>query len=310
MKILVTPRSFGKNDDAPFKLLEGKGVEIVRNDTGGIMSEEAMKAAVKGVEGIIVGVDPLTAGVMSEAPELRAVAKYGVGTDNIDLGYCSANGIKVSITTGANSGAVADYTFALMLALARKIVPIDKQCREKDWTKITTSDVAGKTLGLIGLGSIGKNVVSRAKGFDMRVLAYRRSWDEKYAAEAGVEYATVDEICAQSDFISLHAPLTDETRNVIGQREISLMKPGAFVINTSRGGLIDEDALLDALESRRIGGAGLDVFAKEPPEDVRWFSLDNVVLGSHCAASTTGAADMMSLMSAKNLLCDLGLTGE
>ena len=307
MKILITPRSFGKHDDYPFKLLEEKGAEIVRNDTGGIMTEAAMKIAIAGAEGVIIGVDPLNSDVMSEAPGLRAVAKYGVGTDNIDLEYCKAKDIKVSITTGANSEAVADYTFALILALARKVIIIDGKCRERDWAKITTSDVAGKTIGLIGLGSIGKGVVSRAKGFGMRVLAYRRNWDEKYAAEAGVEYAAVDEICRECDFISLHVPLTDESRNIIGKREIEMMKQSAFIVNTSRGGLIDEEALLAALIEGRIAGAGLDVFEKEPPDDDRWYALDNVVMGSHCAASTIGAAESMSLMSAQNLLKDLGL---
>ena len=307
MKILVTPRSFGKHDDAPFRLLEAKGAEITRNETGGIMAEETLKAAIAGAEGVIVGVDPLTREVMSNAPGLRAVAKYGVGTDNIDLDYCEEKGIKVSITAGANSDAVADYTFALMLALARKVITIDAQCRRRDWAKITTSDVAGRTLGLIGLGAIGKGVAARAKGFGMRVLAYRRHWDEAYAAEAGVEYATVEEICKSCDFISLHTPLTDETRNIIGKRELGLMKPGAFLVNTARGGLIDEEALLAALEGRAIGGAGLDVFAAEPPDDGRWYALDNVVLGSHCGASTEGAAANMGLMSAKNLLRDLGL---
>ena len=307
MKVLITPRSFGKHSEVPFRMLEEKGISITRNETGGIMTEEDMKTAIAGASGVIIGVDPLNASVLAEAPELRAVAKYGVGTDNIDLKYCEEKGIKVSITTGANSEAVADYTFALILALARKVIEIDSHCREKDWTKITTSDVGGKTLGLIGLGSIGKGVVKRAKGFGMEVLAYRRNWDEDYGREAGVEHATVDEICKRSDFISLHTPLTEETKNIIGGRELEMMKPGVFIINTARGGLIDEDALLAALESGRIGGAGLDVFAHEPPDDERWYGLKNVVMGSHCGASTTGAAESMSLMSAGNLLTDLGL---
>ena len=310
MKILITPRSFGKNDDTPFKMLESKGIEIVRNDTGGIMTEDALKTAVKGVDGIIIGVDPLTADVMAVAPGLRAVAKYGVGTDNIDLDYCKEKGILVSKTVGANSEAVADYTFALILALARKVLVIDRQCRKKDWAKITTSDVSGKKLGLIGLGAIGKGVGKRAKGFGMEILAYDLYWDEEFAKENGVKYAAVDEIIKGCDFISLHVPLTDETQNIIGKRELELMKPGSFIVNTARGGLIDEKALLDALESGIVGGAGLDVFAEEPPADERWYNLDNVVLGSHCSASTTGASIMMGLMSAENLLRDLGLNEE
>ena len=307
MKVLITPRSFGKNDDTPFRMLEAKGIEIVRNDTGGIMTEEALKTAVKGIDGIIIGVDPLTADVMANAPGLRAIAKYGVGTDNIDLDYCKEKGIPVSKTVGANSEAVADYTFALILALARKVLVIDRQCRKKDWKKITTSDVSGKKIGLIGLGAIGKGVVKRAAGFGMEILAYDLCWDDEFAKENGVGYAAIDEIIRSCDFISLHVPLTEETKNLIGKRELELMKPGAFIVNTARGGLIDEKALLDALESGLIGGAGLDVFAEEPPADERWYNLDNVVLGSHCSASTTGASDMMGLMSAENLLRDLGL---
>jgi len=307
MKVLVTPRSFGKHNEAHFKMLEDAGLTVVRNDTGGIMTEDQMKAAIIGCAGVISGVDPLNAAVMAGAPELKAVAKYGVGTDNIDLDYCKEKGITVSITTGANSEAVADYAFALILALARKVLEIDSHCRKKDWSKITTSDVYGKTLGLVGLGSIGKGVVARAKGFGMKVLAYRRHWDEEYGRAAGVEYATVDEICKESDFISLHTPLTDETRNIIGRRELDMMKPGVFIVNTARGGLIDEDELLSALTEGRIAGAGLDVFATEPPDDDRWYALQNVVMGSHCGASTTGAAENMSLMAAQNLLRDLGL---
>jgi len=288
-------------------MLEEKGLSLVRNETGGIMTEEMMKDAIAGTSGVIIGVDPLNADVMARAPGLKAVAKYGVGTDNIDLDYCKENGIKVSITTGANSEAVADYTFALILALARKVVEIDCHCRDRDWAKITTSDVYSKTLGLIGLGSIGKGVAKRAKGFGMEILAYRRNWDAEYGRKAGVKYATVDEICERSDFISLHTPLTEETKNIIGKRELDMMKQGAFIVNTARGGLIDEDALLTALEKGRIAGAGLDAFALEPPEDERWYKLKNVIMGSHCGASTRGAAEMMSLMSAENLLKDLGL---
>jgi D-3-phosphoglycerate dehydrogenase len=288
-------------------LLDEKGVTVVRNETGGIMSEADLKAAIACADGVIIGVDPLTADVMSAAPGLKAVAKYGVGTDNIDLGYCEEHGIKLSKTVGANSDAVADYTFALMLALARKIVIIDAGCRQRDWSKITTSDVSGKTLGLIGLGAIGRGVVSRAKGFGMDVLAYDVYWDDDYAAQEGVVKAEIDDIVNRSDFISLHVPLTDATRHIVDGRRIGLMKPGAFIVNTARGGLIDEGALLSALTEKRIGGAGIDVFAEEPPEDDRWYALNNVVLGSHCAASTSGAAENMSMMATQNLIRDLGI---
>jgi D-3-phosphoglycerate dehydrogenase len=202
---------------------------------------------------------------------------------------------------------VADYTFALMLAVARKIIPIDAACRKNDWSKITAIDVFGKTLGLIGLGEIGKGVAVRAKGFGMKILAHDLFWDEDYAKSVGIKYAAPEEIYAKADFISIHTPLTEQTRNMIGGLQIEAMKPTAVIINTARGGIIDEGALLAALQSGRIYGAGIDAFKQEPPANPAWFLLDNVVLGSHCAASTAGATEQMGRMAAGNLIRDLGL---
>ena len=310
MKVLITPRSFGKNDSSPVELLKKHGIEIVENSTDGIMNEAQMKDAIASCDGIIIGVDPLNADVISAAPKLRAVAKYGVGVDNIDLKACAARGIPVSRTIGANSAAVADYAFGLMLAAAREIILIDRACRNGDWGKITTQDVSGKTLGLVGLGAIGRQMVQRAKGFGMKIMAYDIFWDEEYAAAEGIVKSDVDSICRECDFISLHLPLTDETRHLIGEGQIALMKPSAFIINTARGGIIDEDALLTALKNKRIAGAGLDVFEQEPPTNRDWFLLDNIVIGSHCAAATIDAADSMSRMAAHNLLVDLGLINQ
>lgn len=307
MKVLTTPRSYGKTDPQLFALLERAGLEVVRNGTGGILDKETMKRMLAGCDGVIVGVDPLDAEVLAAAPKLRAIAKYGVGVDNIDLEAAKARGIKVSRTVGANAEAVADYAMALMLAVARKAVMIDAHCRKGDWGKITTRDVSGATLGLLGLGAIGKNVARRAQGFGMTVLAHDPFWDAEYAAAHNILRAAPEEIYRQADFISLHLPLLPETRNCIGAAELAKMKPDTILINTARGGLVDEAALLDALESGRIYGAGIDAFAEEPPSDPRWLKLENVVLGSHCAASTTGAARNMGRMATENLIRDLGL---
>ncbi|MCL2492577.1 MAG: phosphoglycerate dehydrogenase [Clostridiales bacterium] len=304
-KVLITPRSFGKTDSALFDLLNENGISYRCNDTGNILSEDDMTDAIADCDGVIVGVDPLTAYVMSKAPHLKAIAKYGVGTDNIDLDYCGKNGIRVSVTQGANSDAVADFAFALMLALSRKIIQIDSKCKTGDWTKIVTNDVFGRTLGLFGLGTIGKKAAERATGFAMKIIAYDPYWDEAFAEKHNITYADPDTICSESDFISLHIPLEPETKNIIDERRISLMKPDAFLINTARGGLINEDALLVALKNRRIGGAGIDVFAIEPPQNNEWFHLDNVILGSHSAASTIGAANNMGMEAVKNIMRDL-----
>ncbi|MDR1157382.1 MAG: phosphoglycerate dehydrogenase [Oscillospiraceae bacterium] len=305
MRVLVTPRSFAKGDPRPLAYLEENGVSVVRNPGAGIMDEETMLAKIAGCVGVIIGVDPLSARVMEAAPGLRAVAKYGVGVDNIDLDYCAAHGIRVSRTVGANSEAVADYALALMLALARQVVSIDRRCRRKDWSKRTTADLSGRTLGLVGLGAIGRQVVRRARGFSMDIAAFDVAWDEAYARANGVRRLDIDEICTACDFISLHLPLLPETKHIIDARRLGLMKPTAYLINTARGGLVDDDALLASLRDRRIAGAGLDAFQQEPPENEEWYNLENIVIGSHCAASTAGAAHAMSRMAAENLLRDL-----
>ena len=304
-KILTTPRSYGRDMPELFAQLEAAGYEVVKNTTGGILEKEQMKALIADCVGVIVGVDPLDAEVLACAPRLRAIAKYGVGVDNIDMEYCEAHGIRVSRTVGANSEAVADYAMALMLAAARSVPVIDRRCRELNWGKLTTRDVSHATLGLFGLGAIGRLVAKRAQGFDMKVIAYDPCWPEAFARENHIERADAETIFRTADFISLHLPLTPETEGFVGERELGMMKPDAILINTARGGLVDEAALLRALQENRIGGAGLDAFAHEPPEDDGWFAQDNVVLGAHCAASTRGATRNMGRMATENLLRDL-----
>lgn len=308
MKILVTPRSFGKTNPELFDRLTQAGLEVVRNDTGGILSADQMREKLAGCQGVILGVDPMSANVLAAAPELRAIAKYGVGLDNIDLEACKQRGIAVSRTVGANSNAVADYALTLMLMVARKAGLIDRRCREKDWGKITSIDLYGKTLGIVGLGAIGRCVVKRAQGFGMKILGHDIAWDEAWASAEGVERADMDRICREADFITLHTVLTDETRNYISAGRIAMMKKTAVIINTARGGLIDETALLAALQEGRIYGAGLDVFEQEPPADPAWYALDNLVMGSHCSSSTAGATETMGRMAVDNLLRDLGLS--
>ena len=307
MKVLTTPRSYGKTDPAVFEMLKEKGLEVVRNETGGILDKETMMRLLADCEGLIVGVDPVDEEVIASAPKLRAIAKYGVGVDYIDLDAAKARGIAVSRTVGANSEAVADYAVALMLAVARKVPLIDRTCRMGSWKKITTIDVSHATLGILGLGAIGKNVAKRAQGFDMEVLAYDVFWDDAYAAAHRITKATPEEIFRRSDFISVHLPLLPETENFISKPQLAMMKPNVILINTARGGLINEDDLLSALENGTIYGAGIDAFCEEPPKDPRWFTLDNVVIGSHCAASTAGASRNMGRMATANLIRDLGL---
>jgi len=301
-KVMVTPRSFGKGNSQPIDMLREKGCELVLNPYGRILSKQEMAEMIKDVDAVIVGVDPIDQEVLEQAPKLKVISKYGVGTDNIDLNYAREKGIPVTVTAGANKDAVADYTIALMLAAARRMIPIDKGCRQLNWNKITSVDVWGKTLGLIGLGAIGKGVAARAKGFNMNIMAYDLMKDEAYAAEHQIEYVSLDKLLQNADFISLHLPLTDKTHHIIGAKELASMKETAVIVNTARGGLIHEQALLDALREERIWGAGMDVFEQEPPQDKGFLELDNLVIGSHCAASTYQAIENMGVMAAANVL--------
>ena len=239
-KILTTPRSYGKDMPELFAQLEAAGYEVVRNTTGGILEKDAMKEMLADCVGVIVGVDPMDAEVLASAPKLRAIAKYGVGVDNIDMDYCKEHGIKVSRTVGANSEAVADYAMALMLAVARKVPEIDRKCRKLNWGKITTRDVSHATLGLFGLGAIGRHVAERAQGFGMKVIAYDPYWPEEFAREHGIERADAETIFKNADFISLHLPLMPDTEGFVGEKELGWMKKDAILINTARGGLVDD----------------------------------------------------------------------
>ena len=307
MQVLITPRSFGKQNPALFDRLTAKGLTIVRNDTGSILTEELMCQKIADCDGVILGIDPVNAKVLAAAPKLKAIAKYGVGTDNIDLEACQRRGIKVSKTLGANSNAVADYAFALMLACARRLNLIDRRCRQKDWGKITSIDLYGKTLGIVGLGNVGKCVARRALGFSMRVLAYDVYQDEAYAKANGITYCDLDTLIREADVISLHAALTADNHQMISKERLCAMKKTAILVNTARGDLVDEEALLWALSQGEIYAAGLDVFKEEPPKDARWYELDNLVMGSHCASSTAGATESMGQMAVDNLFRDLGL---
>ena len=248
MKVLATPRSFGKNNPELFDILRDAGLDVVRNDTGGILSAAQMCEKLADCDGLIVGVDPVDAAVLAAAPRLRAIAKYGVGLDNIDLAACEARGIKVSRTVGANSEAVADYALALMLGVARKVALIDRRCRERDWSKITGIDLYGKTVGIIGLGAIGKRVARRCgAGFGMKVLGHDIVWDDAWADENHVERAGLERIFREADFISLHTSLDDSTRHLVDAPRLALMKPTAILINTARGALVDDAAVARAL---------------------------------------------------------------
>ena len=302
MKVLITPRSFGKyNDIAKNQLLE-HGIEIVSNPSGSILSEDELIELVSDVDGIIIGVDPLNERVLSHAKKLSVISKYGVGVDNIDLDYCKKHNIDVHITKNANSQAVADYAFALILAVARRVTEINEACHKKDWSKKVTVDIYQKRIGILGFGNIGKAVACRARGFDMEVIAYDTYQDHEFANNHQVRFTSVDEIIETCDFISIHLPLIPETAYLLNYNLMSRMKKNAIIINTARGGIINEDDLARILSEKKIYGAGIDVFEHEPASESPLLNFNNVIVGSHCAASTEGAIENMSNFAVDNLI--------
>lgn len=308
MKILITPRSFGKYnlDDIKTKL-DSLGIDYHINDLGRSLNEDEMTAALKDVDGVIVGVDPLNKKVLEAAPNLKAIAKYGVGLDNIDLDYCKEKSIKISKTVGANSNAVADYTFALLLAVARKVVLLDRKARDNDYSKVISTDVYGKKIGVLGLGAIGKGVVKRAAGFGMDIYGYDIYEEKEFNSQYDIKFTSVDEILNKCDFVTLHLPLSKDTKHIINKDNLNKCKRDLILINTARGGLVDEKELYEALNTKQIFGAGLDVFENLDKPYEKLLELENVVLGNHTAASTLDATNNMTNMALENLLTDLGI---
>ena len=304
-RVLVTSRSFGSTSEVPLQILARAGCQIIKLPAGAKMDEASLIGAAGEVEGWIAGTEPITARVIQASPHLKVIAKHGVGVDNIDLAVARDRGIVVTNTPGANTEAVAELTIGLMLALARRIVRADRHLRAGSWKPIAGVELAGKTLGLIGLGRIARVVVRRLAGFEMNVIAYDPVRDEDFARQWRVRYCPLDDALRQADFVSLHAPRTDATHGLIGATQLALMKPTAFLINTARGELVDEPALIDALAAGRIAGAGLDVFACEPPGDSLLLTLENVTVTPHIGAHTADAITVMSSMAAESLVAAL-----
>ncbi len=304
MKILVTPTSFLKPVNAMAKqMIEAFADEVVYNDTGKPLAGDALLERLQGCDGYIAGVDYITAEVIEKAPaSLKVISRYGAGVDRVDIPACTAKGIQVTNTPGTNSVAVAELAFAHMLNAARNIPMLHQSVERGEWVRSEGIELCGKILGIVGMGSIGKNLATRAIAFGMKVSAYDPYFDEKFAAEHGVTKMTLDQLLQTSEFISLHVPLSDETKHMIDAKRIESMKDGAFIINTARGGLIDEDAAAAAVKSGKLGGLGLDAFEQEPLVDSPLKGLPKVIFTPHTGAHTAEAVKGMGDMSVTNCI--------
>ena len=251
---------------------------------------------------------------LDRLPGLKAISNYGVGVDHIDVQAAARRGLSVGYTPGTTDAATADLTMALMLAAARNLVIGDHYARGPDFLGFDPGhmlgrDVFGATLGIVGMGRIGTAVAKRARGFDMQILYHNRRRDEAAEKALSAAYSELDTLLAKSDFVSINVPLSDETRNLIGERELRRMRPDAYLINTARGGVVDHDALLRALRENWIAAAAIDVTEPEPlPRDHPLLGLDNLVITPHLGTSTYGTRLRMGEMARDNLLA--GLAGE
>lgn len=292
------------NEKALALLREAAEVVVLEGCTA-----EKLAAAVPDATGVgLRGSTRLTAEMIRRAPNLRVIGRHGVGYDTVDVEAATERGIPVVYTPGANTDSVVAHAWALLLALARRL-PFWHRCVREDWEQRYVAmnvDLLGRTLGLIGFGRIGRGMVPVAQAFGMRVLAVDPYVEEAQAASAGATLVSLEELLQESDFISLHAPLSEETRGLIDREAVAKMKPGAILVNTARGGLVDLDALEEGLRSGKLAGVGLDVFPVQPPDPNHpLFTYENFLGTPHVAAMTPETDERIALTMAAGMLAVL-----
>ncbi|MEV0291614.1 phosphoglycerate dehydrogenase [Kribbella sp. NPDC050820] len=298
--VVVTPRSFGAHDNGLRQELETEVGEV--RYWPGPLSAEELTPLVADADGLLAGLDEVAGAVFEQAPRLRVVARYGVGVDRVDLEAAKRHDVTVTVTPGANANAVAELTIAFLLALARPVTAGRDRVRAGQWPALQGVELEGRTLGLIGLGRIGSLVAGKARGLGLRVLAHDPLVEESELAEL----VPLGRLAAESDFLSLHAPLTGETRGIVGCSLLERLKPGAALINTARGELVDEAALVWALEEGPLRAVALDVLAEEPPPaDHPLLSRDDVLITPHIGPHTMEATTAMGRIALDELLAVL-----
>ncbi|QTC91943.1 phosphoglycerate dehydrogenase [Brevundimonas goettingensis] len=311
-RVVVTQRFF---DEATIAYLEDNGCEVAIVDLApgtadGDLSHDQLVHLLADADGWIVGHARVTRALLEALPRLQIISRRGVGYERVDLDAARDLGRVVAIGAGGNDASVADHTIGMMLAIAKRLRESQANMQAGKWSILTGSDLYEKTVGVIGLGRIGKSLVKRLGGFDARVLAVTADPDPAYAAATGVEYVDLDRLLAESDYISLHAPLTAETRYLINAEALARMKPGAILINAARGGLVQDADLLEALRSGHLAGAGLDVFVSESDPAFMevtnaLLALPNVVATPHAAASSREGLNRTNRIAAESVVAVL-----
>ncbi len=295
---LITPEEMIHNPGPEAQILREAGFEVRypadTTFTRGLGTEDETIRTVRGANALLAGGEWLTEKVFAAVPELRVVARAGVGYDRVDIAAATKHGVAVTITPTANHAAVAEHTLALLFGAARLIALNDRTMRAGQWIRRALCPLRGRTIGLVGLGRIGQSTAVRCAALGMKVVACEVKPDTAFVQQHGIELVSFDALLKHADFVSLHCPLLDQTRGLMNAAAFAKMKPGSLFINTARGGLVVEADLISALQSGHLGGAGLDVFEKEPPDPKNpLFRMDQVVVTPHLGgADTQSIADM------------------
>jgi D-3-phosphoglycerate dehydrogenase / 2-oxoglutarate reductase len=305
-RVVATARAFCASDGPHQAIIRDAGMELVLAAGAAPLAAAELASLAVDADALLLGLDDCDATVFAAAPRLRVVSRFGSGVDTVDLDAAARHGVTVTNTPGANTVAVAELTLGLLLALARDLPAAVATARSGEWRRKSGWELAGKTLGLVGLGRIGRAVAVRAAAFGMRVIAH-----DPYAADVpGVARVALDELWADADVVSLHLGLDTGTRHIIDATVLARLKPGAVLINASRGGLVDEAALADALRSGRLAGAAVDAFDREPPVGSPLLDLPNFIPTPHLGAATREAARRMGEAAARNVVAVLTGVGD
>ena len=304
MKVLTSPSSFGQVGPQPLDLLTAKGFEIVNNPYGRKLTEDEVIDLAKDCVGIVAGVEPLTAKVMDALLNLKCISRVGVGMDNVDLEYARQKKIIVVNTPDGPTRSVAELTLAMTLSLLRKIPQADAAMKNKQWKKQTGNLFYNKTVGVIGLGRIGRLVAEMFRGLGNPVIGFDLIMNEEWSKKTGVELVDFNSLLQTADIVTVHVPGNEDKSPLIGHSEITLMKKNSFIINISRGGVVDEQALYNALISKQLAGAAVDVFSEEPYGGPLC-ELNNIILTPHLGSYAEEGKLQMEIDAVENLLKNL-----
>lgn len=300
-RILATARSFCRSEGPHHAYLRDHDCAVDLRPPEHPYSEDELAALIPGYDGVILGLDNCGSAVLAAANQLKAISRYGSGVDKVDVARATQRGILVTNTPGVNQVAVAELALGLIFSVARSIPQVAHRAWQGRFERVRGWELTGKTLGILGFGKIGSQVAARAGGLGMRVLAH-----DPYATSAPhAELVALDVLLAEAHVITLHMPSTPETRRFINAPRIAAMRDGAYLINTARGELVDEEALFEALKSGKLGGAASDVFVDEPPEGNPLLTLDNFIPTMHMAGTTVESVERMALLAAQNLVAVL-----